>query len=182
MAVHDPTDVIRTADGRQIPMSEHTIVVATGSDRPVERWVGDDADREVAVVGPERGTEFGLEPDGGTVVASVDPADGTVDVAQSTRLGAPLDRADLLETIDRLERRVRYDALLAEYARLAARRGGMEAGGEVDLAENRQYRALRRRLANVEAELDELTHSFDGRDFRAAFEAGGFGAECGRAD
>lgn len=185
MAVHDPagdpTDAERTGDGRRIPMSDHTTVVVTDADR-VERWVGDGADRDVAVVGPDRGAEFGLEPDEGAVVAPVDADGGTADVARSVRLAAPLRREVLLETIDRLDRRARYDALLAEYARLAARRGEMEAGDKESLVEDREYRGLRRRLSGVEAELDAVTRTFDGEDFRAAFETGGFGGACERAD
>ncbi|WP_114576372.1 HalX domain-containing protein [Saliphagus sp. LR7] len=186
MAVDDCTgDSIEPAptdDARREPASERAILVVTDADG-VERWVGDGADSDVAVVGPDRGAEFGLEPDGGAVVASVDPTDGTADVARSTRLGAPLERGVLLEAIDRLNRRARYDALLAEYARLAAGRGKLEAErDEADLAADREYRGLRRRLADVEADLDDVTRTFDGEDFRAAFETGGFGGACERAD
>lgn len=185
MAVDDCTgdsvEPAPTDEVRRNPTSEQAILVVTRSSRSVERWVGDGAGRDVAVVDPDRGAEFDLEPDVGAVVASVDPADGTVDVARSTRLVAPLERGKLLETIDRLDRRARYDALLAEYARLATLRGELEADCGADLDESREYRALRRRLADVEVDLDQVTRSFDGEDFRAAFQTGGFGA-CERAD
>lgn len=196
MAVHDPagdpTDAPGTADGRETSMSEHTIVVATDGDR-VERWVGDrNSSRsgfedvpaaDLVVVGPERGAEFGLEPDGGAVVASLTGGDGPADVSRSTQLGPAFDRGTLREAVGRLDRHARHDALLAEFARLATRRGALEADrDEGALAEDDEYRGLRRRLGDIEAELDALTRSFDGEDFRAAFETAGFAPECGRAE
>lgn len=176
MAIGDRPGSVPTEDDRHQPMSEHTILVVTSVDRPVESWTGD-----AAVIGPDRGAEFGLEPDGGAVVAAVDPEEGAV--VRSERLSAPLNPDGLREAIDRLDRRARYDALLAEYARLAARRGRLEAERDgSELAEDRKYRGLCRRLADVEDELDGLTRTFDGADFRAAFETAGLGGACKRAD
>lgn len=198
MAVNDPAvdsiDAARTADGRVIPMSEHTIVVVADADQPIECWVGDRysirhgfeggeaTEADLLVLDPDRGGEIGLESDGGAVIASLAGTDGA-DAIRSTHLGTNFDREALRETIDRLDRHARHDALLAEFARLAARRGALEAERDQgDLDSDREYCGFRRRLADVEAELDSFTRSFDGEDFRAAFETAGFAPECGRAE
>lgn len=92
------------------------------------------------------------------------------------RLARPVAKADLVETVDRLLRRSRYDELIHECARLAAKRGTLEArsNGRNELESDGEYAALGNRLEDVFSELDELMGTFDGDDFRAAFETCAF--------
>ncbi|WP_090617167.1 HalX domain-containing protein [Natrinema salaciae] len=85
-------------------------------------------------------------------------------------LVAPVTKSAALEGVDRLLRRARYDELLAECTALAAKRGALEADAAIVATEDRPE-TLQRRLDELLAELDELVATFDGEDFRAAFEA-----------
>ncbi|WP_226006475.1 HalX domain-containing protein [Natrinema salinisoli] len=84
----------------------------------------------------------------------------------------PVSRATLFETVDRLLRRGRYDELVSECAMLAAKCGALEArtGGRSALEFEGEYVAAQHRLEELFSELDDLLRSFDGEDFRAAFE------------
>lgn len=88
-------------------------------------------------------------------------------------LEKPVENATLLETVDRLVRRARYEELLAECTTLAAERGAVESRGDAE--SNEEYETLQRRLDEVFTELDELVETFDGEDFRAAFATCEFG-------
>jgi len=79
----------------------------------------------------------------------------------------PVDKNELLETVDRLVRRGRYDELISECATLATKRGALETGA--DATADAEHEPVQRQLDDVFSELDELVDSFDGDDFRAAF-------------
>ncbi|MFD1564912.1 HalX domain-containing protein [Haloarchaeobius amylolyticus] len=85
----------------------------------------------------------------------------------------PVEKDAVLETVDRLVRRARYDELIAECTTLATERGALEAG--TDTAVAAQSETLQRELDEVLTELDELVGSFDDDDFRAAFATCEFG-------
>ncbi len=89
----------------------------------------------------------------------------------------PVSKKSLLETVDHLLRRARYDDLVAECATLAVECGALEArtdsGFEPEADE--EYADIRRRLADLFTELDELVRTFDRDDFRAAFMTCDFG-------
>ncbi|QLG47690.1 HalX domain-containing protein [Natrinema halophilum] len=86
-------------------------------------------------------------------------------------LAKPVAKEPLLETVDRLVRRTRYDELMAECASLAVKCGALETQVNVDCyaGDDEEYVTLQQRLANLLVELDDLIHTFDGNDFRAAF-------------
>ncbi|WP_408958684.1 HalX domain-containing protein [Natrinema sp. 74] len=94
------------------------------------------------------------------------------------RLVKPVNENDLRETVDRLARRVRYDALMDECATLAAKRGELESHAHANDSDE-EYAAVQRRLAELFDELDEVVATFDGDDFRAAFTACNFAAGTG---
>lgn len=87
------------------------------------------------------------------------------------RLVRPVTESTLLETVDRLCRRARYDELTTECATLAARRGALEAhtSGTATVDCDEEYARLQRRLEELFAEVDELVETFDRDDFQAAF-------------
>ena len=92
----------------------------------------------------------------------------TADAPRSgTTLVKPVEKDALVETVDGLVRRARYDELIAECTTLATKRGALEAGA--DAAADAQPKTLQRDLDALFTELDELVGSFDGDDFRAAF-------------
>ena len=79
----------------------------------------------------------------------------------------PVEKDTVVETVDRLLRRARYDELIAECTTLATKRGALEAGG--DTACDTRSETLQRDLDELFTELDDLVGTFDSDDFRAAF-------------
>lgn len=89
----------------------------------------------------------------------------------------PVEKDTVVETVDRLLRRARYDELIAECTTLATKRGALEAGGNTasDTASDARSETLQRDLDELFTELDDLVGSFDSDDFRAAFATCEFG-------
>lgn len=79
----------------------------------------------------------------------------------------PVDKGQLLEAVDRLVRRARYDELITECATLATKRGALETG--IETTADADHETVQQQLDDVFSELDELVGSFDSDDFRAAF-------------
>jgi len=79
----------------------------------------------------------------------------------------PVDKNQLLEVVDRLVRRARYDELITECATLATKRGALETGA--DVTADADHETVQQQLNEVFSELDELVGTFDSDDFRAAF-------------
>ncbi|SDC59981.1 HalX domain-containing protein [Natrinema hispanicum] len=79
----------------------------------------------------------------------------------------PVEKDTVVETVDRLLRRARYDELIAECTTLATKRGALEAGG--DTASGARSETVQRDLDELFTELDDLVGTFDSDDFRAAF-------------
>lgn len=105
------------------------------------------------------------------IVSGVEPDTDIVHVSCGEYLVKPVGRAELLDTVERLRQRARYDDRLAECADLAAKRGALEAThARSELEDDPEYRELRERLATIREELDSLSSGFDAADFRAAFE------------
>lgn len=100
-------------------------------------------------------------------ILSNDERGAAVHTTAGGSLEKPLERAALLETVDRLLRHARYDDLLDECLTLAAERGALESRDDFEADE--EYETLQRRLDEVFAALDELVATFDGDDFRAEF-------------
>ncbi|MFA9415641.1 response regulator [Natrinema sp. HArc-T2] len=81
-------------------------------------------------------------------------------------LTKPVDETQLLETVDSLVRRARYDELIAECTSLATKHGALETGDDLT---DEDHETVQQQLDDVFSELDELVDSFDSDDFRAAF-------------
>ncbi|MFC6765582.1 HalX domain-containing protein [Natrinema soli] len=165
--------------------------------RKLRSWLADEYRVETTTDGDETLSIFedadavlvghDLRTDSGTVVAAeigcrmtaqtmavlCDDQEVSPFPAVGAALEKPVENAALLETVDRLVRRARYEDLVAECATLAAERGALESRGDIA---NEEYETLQRRLDEVFAELDELVKTFDSDDFRAAFATCEFGS------
>lgn len=173
----------------------NTVLVADGDPAVVARvrsWLAEayrveattDGDEALALVEEADATVVGrdLRTASGTVVATEierraapqtvailrEDANGNdPSVPNGDPLDKPVERATLLETVDRLLRRSRYDDLMDECTTLAAKRGAIETCDNLESGEDDE--TLQDRLDDVFSELDELVETFDGDDFRAAF-------------
>ncbi len=90
--------------------------------------------------------------------------DPGADCTAAVELTEPVSKSGLLEAVDRLLRRVRYDELMDECAALAA--GDTPEGTGTDTDGDASERA---RLEELLEAVDALRDGFDGEDFRAAF-------------
>ncbi|MCU4742177.1 HalX domain-containing protein [Halobacteria archaeon AArc-m2/3/4] len=109
------------------------------------------------------------------IVSGVEPDTDIVHVSCGEYLVKPIDESELLDTVDRLRQRARYDDRLAECANLAAKRGALEASQpQAKLERDPEYVDLCRQITKLRTELDDLTREFDAEDFRAAFETPDF--------
>ena len=104
------------------------------------------------------------------IVSDAEPDTEIVHVSCGEYLVKPVSKSELTDTVERLRQRARYDDHLAECANLAAKRGALEAAHPPhELANDPEYRELRRRLDELHDDLEALREEFDPADFRAAF-------------
>lgn len=109
------------------------------------------------------------------IISGVEPDTDIVHISCGEYLVKPVGKTELLDTVERLRQRARYDDQLAECANLAAKRGALEASNpRAELERDPEYVGLCRRIDELRAELDDLTRTFDAEDFQAAFETPDF--------
>jgi len=106
-----------------------------------------------------------------TLRESTDAPDSLCSIGNT--LVKPVEKDTVLETVDRLVRRARYNELITECTSLATKRGALEAGG--DTPTDVRSETVQRDLDALFTELDDLVESFDSDDFRAAFATCEFG-------
>lgn len=101
-------------------------------------------------------------------VAMITAVEPDVDIATmpfDAYLTKPLDRDDVIETIERLRARNSFDDLLREHYALAEKLATLEASkSESALADSEEYRELVERFERLDDRLDERTTSLDWTD------------------
>ncbi|MFC4541674.1 HalX domain-containing protein [Halosolutus amylolyticus] len=160
---------------------EYRVGRATGGDDSLEELDDVDVallDRDLPTVS---GTPLALEIDRRAadcltaIVSGIEPGADVLYVSCGECLVTPVEKEELLETVERLRHRARYDERLAECANLAARRGALEAThSRSELEDDEEFLELRRRITDLLGELDDMTAEFDAEDFQAAFETPDF--------
>lgn len=110
------------------------------------------------------------------MVTAIVPDFDIIEMGFDLYLLKPVSRPDLLEVVETLLARSKYDAKLQETASLVSKRAVLEVGkDETELEANEDYRRLVARIAELDAELDDLTREFTMEDYRTMFR------EIGRA-
>ncbi|WP_247000507.1 HalX domain-containing protein [Halosolutus gelatinilyticus] len=109
------------------------------------------------------------------LAGTVEPETDVLRVTCHESLDDPVERDELVEIVERLRSRARYDDRLAECANLAAERAALEAArSRSELERDEEYQELCRRIAVLLDDLNDATTEFDAEDFRAAFETPDF--------
>lgn len=156
----DVYDIRTAADGEDAMSALDDVDVAL-LDRRLPGLSGDDVAAEIA-----RRDENCMT----AMVTGVEPDVDILQISCGEYLVKPVDRDQLIETIERLRKRARYDDRLAECAALAAKRGAIEAAHhEAELQTNQEYKDLCAEINRLLDELDDMVQEFDGTDFLAAF-------------
>ncbi|MFB6218189.1 MAG: HalX domain-containing protein [Halobacteriaceae archaeon] len=102
------------------------------------------------------------------MVTAVNPEFDVIEMGFDDYLLKPVDREELLATVDRLDRRSEYDEKLQEYFSLVSRRATLKREKTADeLASSEQFGELEARIDALRADLDELIEGFEEEDYSA---------------
>ncbi|MFB6139725.1 MAG: response regulator [Halosimplex sp.] len=96
------------------------------------------------------------------LVTAVDPDFDIVTIDCDDYLVKPVDRTDLVETVERLELLEEYDETQRDLSTLRVKRNVLEVEKHPSaLEDSAEFRRLQDRIGELEAELDELEAEFD---------------------
>lgn len=104
------------------------------------------------------------------MVTAVEPDVDIVDMGFDDYLQKPVDREQLVDTVNRLTRRSEYDDRLQKFFTAAKKQSLLDdrlAPGE--RAESNEYQALESDLESLRSEVDDLVDQLDGQDFETLF-------------
>ncbi|WP_058992617.1 response regulator [Haloarcula sp. CBA1127] len=104
------------------------------------------------------------------MVTAVDPDFDIIEMPFDDYVLKPVSKEDLFQTIEQLLLYADYEERLRECYSLTAKYAALESSKpQAVLDESEEFTALEAELAEVRAELDELTDSFDATDFELLF-------------
>ncbi|GGK69202.1 MULTISPECIES: response regulator [Haloarcula] len=104
------------------------------------------------------------------MVTAVDPDFDIIEMPFDDYVLKPVSKEDLFQTIEQLLLYADYEERLRECYSLTAKYAALESSKpQTVLDESEEFTALEAELAEVRAELDELTDSFDAADFELLF-------------
>lgn len=105
------------------------------------------------------------------MVTAVEPDFDIVEMGFDLYVLKPLSKADLLDAVETLQSRSRYDDRLQRTAALASKRATLETEKPREsLASSEEYRRLVDQLEQLDHELERLTERFDTDDYRRLFQ------------
>jgi DNA-binding response OmpR family regulator len=104
------------------------------------------------------------------IVTAVDPDVDIVEMGFDEYLVKPIERDDVVGTIERLLDRTKYRDDLQEYFACVSKRSVLEEYVEsAELDRSEAFDRLERRIDEIERDLDATLYRFEDRDFRAVF-------------
>ena len=104
------------------------------------------------------------------MVTAVEPDFDIIDMGFDLYLTKPVSRTDLLSALETLLSRNEYDEMLQQAAALASKRAVLESEKPTaHLENNESYDELLERLAELDADIDDLGEAFSADDYRAMF-------------
>lgn len=111
--------------------------------------------------------------DGGVVVLTeTEPSIDIRGLAIDEYLVKPVSRDELINTVEQLRQVESYDALIEEYYLLVSKLTALHTtNSETELSDDERYTDLRKRIATLEADLDNITKELTEAEYHAAFRA-----------
>ncbi|HMB50833.1 MAG TPA: response regulator [Natronoarchaeum rubrum] len=179
-----PVDVLIVEDEKQVAElyaswldDRYRVSVAAGGEAALAAWddevdvvlldrrMPDVSGDEVLAALRERGAECPV-----AIVTAIDPTVDIVEMGFDEYLVKPVDRDDLVETIERLLDRTKYRDGLQEYFANVSKRTVLEKHVEgAELRQSEAYERLQSRIEEIETDLEATLYRFEDRDFRAVF-------------
>lgn len=105
------------------------------------------------------------------MVTAVEPTVDIVDLGFDDYLQKPVDRDDLVSTVERLIRRSSYDEHLQEYFTSLRKRSLLDDRlPPSERSDDEKYRELTDRIQELEAHVDDLVEELDDEDFSTLFQ------------
>lgn len=102
------------------------------------------------------------------MVTAVTPEFDVIEMGFDDYLLKPVDREEVLATVECLDRRSEYDEKLQEYFALVSRQATLkQEKTEAELASHDEYGDLQRRISALQEELDDLIERFEDEDYSA---------------
>ena len=99
---------------------------------------------------------------------AVSPEFDVIEMGFDDYLVKPVSREELLETVERLERRSTYDEKLQRYFSLVSRRAALKREKRPEeLATSEEFHDLTDRIDALRSDLDAILDGFDDRDYSA---------------
>jgi len=112
------------------------------------------------------------------MVTAVDPDFDIIDMPFDDYVVKPVSRADLYETIERLQSCAAYQSRLREYYALTSKVAALKATKtDAELQASEEFQELEDKIEEHGAELDEMVDRFDETDYEAIFRDVGGRAE-----
>ena len=104
------------------------------------------------------------------IVSAVTPDFDVIEMGFDDYLTKPVDRQEVIDAIERMRNRSKYDSNLQEFYQLAATQAALrESKSRPELEQNEEYQALTEKLERKRLEMDDMLAEFESDDFEAAF-------------
>jgi len=112
------------------------------------------------------------------MVTAVDPDFDIIDMPFDDYVVKPVARADLFETIERLQSCAAYQTRLREYYSLTSKFAALKATKtDAELRSSDEFQELETQIDDLRTQLDEMVNRFDENDYEAIFRDVGGRAE-----
>ncbi|WP_277542011.1 response regulator transcription factor [Haloarcula laminariae] len=150
---------VRSANGGQEALDRVDGVDVVFLDRQMPAMSGDEVLDEIEA----RGVDCRV-----VMVTAVDPGFDIVEMPFDDYLTKPVDRSDLLETVEAMRTRDSYDEHLQEYFAMASKKATLESEkNPVELDAHEEYREVSERVEALRERADSAVDELD--DFESAF-------------
>jgi len=103
------------------------------------------------------------------MVTAVEPSEDIIDLPFDDYLVKPVDREQLVSTVEVLANRAQFDEKSREYYRLAAKKAALESQAGFDHAASEDYQQLTAEMSRLREELDETLDGLLAEDPDEAF-------------
>jgi DNA-binding response OmpR family regulator len=159
-SLDDVYEVVTAADGNAALEAMNDNIDVVLIDRRMPGLSGGEVLRTLR----ERGNDVAA-----AMVTAVEPAEDIIDLPFDDYLVKPVDRNQLLSTVELLANRAQFDEKSREYYRLAAKKATLKSEDGFDHTASKDYQQLTAKMSQLREELDETLDDILAEDPADAF-------------